>query len=167
MIRGGAGILILGAFLLLVSCGTPGRTPPRIADPIRRGALEVAVRPLAERVSVLADTLEVDLSAELWDRVSHPAGSPFHSMSRRVVPPGTVVEYVFRNVKGGMNLPLRFGIGNAAFTILHSALFRLHRRGPVRLHLVAKGNAALVRKGSVEEGEVVELREGLWRKSDR
>ncbi len=134
---------------------------PRPAPAARVRALEAAFTPMRAEASVLADVLEVDLSSELWDRVGHPAGSPFHRMTRRAAP-GAPVTYVFENVRGGLDVPLRFRIGGVHFTILNRAVFRLHRGGPARFSFAARGHVAVDRGRGAVETESVEVRDGAW-----
>ena len=126
--------------------------------------------PYGKGLQIVADRVEVDVSANFFSQtvdaaalardpeavrsgLAHlglPATSP-ELHERRVVKSDQNVEYVFHNVRGGMQMPLRLSVGGAVILALRSAVVRVLGNGaPLTLTTVASGQVT-VRQGDVRQ----------------
>lgn len=108
--------------------------------------------PMEKKDAILADRLEVTMSASLWDQVTHPAGSDFHQIKRLKKRGSLDSEYRFLNLRGGTSLPLKFKVGKVTLIIIQTAVFHILGGGEPVFRLKAEGNAAYSTKGRTEDG---------------
>lgn len=132
--------------------------------------------PYRSGLQIVADRVEVDVSANFFSQtvdaatlardpeavrsgLAHlglPATSP-ELHERRVVKGDQSVDYVFHNVRGGMQMPLRLSVGGAVILALRSAVVRVLGSGaPMTLTTVASGQVT-VRQGDARH-DLSELR---------
>lgn len=129
----------------------PGRT---LAD------MERVLAPMQERLSVFASRLKVDVSRELFDKFSYPSDSDRHQMRFTPGPPST---YRFRNIGGGVDVPMKFVIGKQTYLVLGTAELRVHWTGPARLDLEAGGTIIVNRPRSApRDAAFLRVHDGKW-----
>lgn len=132
-----------------------GARPPR-----DEASLDRVFAPMQHKAEILADRLEVDMSAELFVRGSYPSrSSGAHSVKRS---PGPPVEWVYAN-SSGVSRPIELHIGEVKFWIVERARIRLHRKGSARLELRASGNLAVKRPDeALRKPDRLRIANGLW-----
>ena len=149
--------------MVLVGCVTTGGGAKK-SDPNRKEApkrfvsksymerLGQQFAPMKKKDAILADRLEVTMSASLWDQVTHPAGSDYHQIKRLQKRGSLDSEYRFLNLRGGTNIPLKFQIGHVTLLILQAAVFHVRGEGDPIFRLEANGNVAYSTKGKTSDG---------------
>jgi hypothetical protein len=156
-------LAVLVLSLSLVGCVTTGGSVKK-KDPEQKEAPKQFVsknylvrlgqqfEPMKKKDAVLADRLEVTMSASLWDQVTHPAGSNYHQIKRLQKRGSLDSEYRFLNLRGGTNIPLKFQIGHVTLLILQTAVFHVRGGGEPIFRLKADGKVAYSTKGKTEQG---------------
>ena len=150
--------------LILAGCVTQGdggpEKDPNAEEPpkhfVTKAYMERLGRqfaPMKNKDAILADRLEVTMSASLWDQVTHPAGSDYHQIKRLKKRGSLDAEYRFLNLRGGTNIPLKFQVGKVTLIILQTALFHVKGEGDPIFCLKAEGNVAYsVAGGRTQDG---------------
>lgn len=170
--RTGAGHVLaaIGILLSFCSCETQKANPVTEAPPRDVNTLAEVTRPVREPksgfVTVICDTLTVDLSREIYIQdVMKKFTDSFHMQVRdeRKRP----VEEQFKNTSGGLQQPLEFRIFSTRFIVIKSARFRIHARGAARFDLLAEGHVQIIEKGARQPRNAGELRisEGAWKET--
>ncbi len=165
MVRGSRHELMvfLLSSLFLMGCvttggGTKKKDPDRKAEPrhfVSKTYMERLGRqfaPMKQKNAILADRLEVTMSASLWDQVTHPAGSDYHQIKRLQKRGSLDAEYRFLNLRGGTNIPLKFQIGHVTLLIIQTAVFHVRGGGEPIFRLEAHGKVAYSTKGKTSDG---------------
>ncbi|MFQ5506259.1 MAG: hypothetical protein ACE5F1_15935 [Planctomycetota bacterium] len=132
-----------------------GEKPPRDETTLDR-----AFAPMQEKAEILADRLDVDMSAELFVRGIYPSSSSgAHRVKRSSGPP---VEWVYSN-SSGVSRPIELHIGAVKFWIVERARIRLHRKGTARFELLASGNIAVKRPDeALRKTDRLRVTNGRW-----
>jgi len=120
---------------MLVACAGP-----KLATPEEIEAAEAPLdAPFQQKRAIVADDLLLELSANFYDAVGLPALQPeLHELQRAT--DGDHDEYRWTNKSGGVEVPLRFALGETEYAILRNATLRVMHRGPMTLRSVASGH---------------------------
>jgi hypothetical protein len=160
----------IGLLMAFSSCETQRDDPIKNTAPRNMTTLSEVTRPVREPksgfVTVISDTLTVDLSREIYiTDVMKKFADSFHMQTRdeRKRP----VEEAFKNTSGGLQQPLEFRIHSVRFIVIKSAKFRIHAKGEARFDLVADGHVQIIEKGAKEprNADSLGISEGVWKET--
>ena len=168
--RGLQALVTFGFLSALCACETQKENPVPDAPPRNATTLSEVTRPVREPksgfVTIICDTLTVDLSREIYIQdVMKKFTDSFHMQVRdeRKRP----VEEEFKNTSGGLQQPLEFRIFSTRFIVIKSAKFRIHSKGEARFDLVADGHVQIIEKGAKQPRNAGSLKisEGSWKEA--
>jgi hypothetical protein len=119
--------------------------------------------PFSEPRQVLAQDLEITMSANFFKRVGTPALTPPLHV-RSIERDGEADVYRFVNKSGGVEVPLRLMLEETRFVILNTIVLRVLAKSSVTLRALAQGDVTILEAGrprlDVPRTEIVD---GVWR----
>lgn len=147
--------------LAAASCGSAPRPP---ADPAEVAMQEQRLMsPFATERTVIADRLEVVLTANFYDELSRPAVVAGLQDEERTETEDGGSVVVYRNRSPGV--PLRFMLGGTDFRIFREATITvLGGRSDLRLDAEMSGNVSIVEAGARSDYDAVRIADGMFQR---